>query len=165
MESFLNIPPEMIIPNSQIVQGKLLGKGGFGYVYEAKWNRDTVAIKRLILEKMNPQTQAEFEKESSLHMKLSHPRVVQLYGVIAEPGQPYRLVVEYAANGSLFKFLEKAASQGHAGAQYDLGYCYYNGQGVTQDYVEAVKYYRLAAEQRNADAQYMLGQAITKEKD
>ena len=31
------------------------------------------------------------------------------------------------------------------------------GQGVPQDYAEAVKWYRLAAEQGNADAQYNLG--------
>jgi uncharacterized protein len=33
----------------------------------------------------------------------------------------------------------------------------YNGQGVTQDYKEALKWYRLAADQGNADAQYFLG--------
>ena len=32
-------------------------------------------------------------------------------------------------------------------------------EGVEQDYVEAVKWYRLAAEQGNADAQYNLGVA------
>jgi len=34
---------------------------------------------------------------------------------------------------------------------------YINGQGVTQDYKEAVKWYRLAAEQGNAIAQANLG--------
>ena len=32
-----------------------------------------------------------------------------------------------------------------------------NGQGVAQDYAEAVRLYSLAAEQGNADAQYNLG--------
>src|SRR5215211_409089 len=103
----LNIPQEKLIPNNQIIQGRFLGQGGYGNVYEAKWNRDTVAIKRLILEKMNQQAQAEFERESTLHMKLSHPRVIRLYGIIAEPGQPYGMVMEYAAKGSLFSLLEK----------------------------------------------------------
>src|SRR5215211_1471440 len=67
----LNIPQEKLIPNNQIIQGRFLGQGGYGNVYEAKWNRDTVAIKRLNLEKMNQQAQAEFERESTLHMKLS----------------------------------------------------------------------------------------------
>lgn len=34
---------------------------------------------------------------------------------------------------------------------------YANGQGVTQDYKEAAKWFRLGAEQGNADAQYNLG--------
>ena len=34
---------------------------------------------------------------------------------------------------------------------------YDNGEGVPQDYAEAVKWYRLAAEQGDANAQYNLG--------
>ena len=43
-------------------------------------------------------------------------------------------------------------------AQYGLGYMYYEGQGVPQDYEEAVKWYRLAAEQGDAEAQCGLGE-------
>ena len=52
---------------------------------------------------------------------------------------------------------QKAAEQGHAPAQNNLGYCYQYGEGVTQNKEEAVKWYRLAAEQGNAPAQYNLG--------
>ena len=41
--------------------------------------------------------------------------------------------------------------------QYYLGAFYENGQGVPQDYKEAVKWFRLAAEQGLAAAQYNLG--------
>ena len=34
---------------------------------------------------------------------------------------------------------------------------YYNGVGVARDYAEAAKWYRKAAEQGHADAQYFLG--------
>lgn len=63
-------------------------------------------MKRLILEKMNPQAQAEFEQEITLHMKLSHLRLIRLLGIIVEPGQPYGMVMEYAAKGSLSSLLE-----------------------------------------------------------
>ncbi len=43
------------------------------------------------------------------------------------------------------KFFLLAAEQGHAKAQYNLGVCYYKGQGVQQSYTEAVKWYRKAA--------------------
>jgi hypothetical protein len=49
------------------------------------------------------------------------------------------------------------AEQGNAEAQYDLGVMYLRGQGVLQDYKEAVKWFRLSAEQGNANAQYNLG--------
>ena len=49
------------------------------------------------------------------------------------------------------------AEQGEADAQYNLGDCYYNGNGVEQSYSKAAKWYRLAAEQGHAKAQYNLG--------
>lgn len=48
-------------------------------------------------------------------------------------------------------------NQGEAEAQYALGVSYEYGQGVKQNYKEAVKYYRKAAEQGHAAAQYNLG--------
>ncbi|MGI9249805.1 MAG: SEL1-like repeat protein [Pseudohongiellaceae bacterium] len=50
-----------------------------------------------------------------------------------------------------------AAEQGDPHDQYTLGYRYYNGQGVPQDYVEAVRWYRMAAEQGDTVARYNLG--------
>ncbi len=37
------------------------------------------------------------------------------------------------------------AEQGHAGAQYNLGFMYSSGQGVPQDYAKAHMWYNLAA--------------------
>jgi uncharacterized protein len=55
------------------------------------------------------------------------------------------------------KWFRKAAEQNVADAQYNLGVCYANGQGVTEDDAESVKWFRKAAEQNLADAQYNLG--------
>ena len=49
------------------------------------------------------------------------------------------------------------AEQGNALAQSALGLMYYEGRGVTRDYLEAVEWYRKAAEQGNAWAQNNLG--------
>ena len=49
------------------------------------------------------------------------------------------------------------AEAGDEFAQYNLGIMYNNGEGVLQDYKEAVKWYRLAAEQGYAKSQYNLG--------
>ena len=39
------------------------------------------------------------------------------------------------------------AEQGDAGAQNNLGFMYSEGKGVPQDYAEAARWYRMAAEQ------------------
>jgi TPR repeat protein len=49
------------------------------------------------------------------------------------------------------------AEQGDAPAQCFLGPRYDYDEGVTEDYAEAVRWYRLAAEQGNASAQAGLG--------
>lgn len=45
-----------------------------------------------------------------------------------------------------------AAEQDHAGAQYNLGVCYYMGHGVDADKTEARRWIAAAAEKGNADA-------------
>ena len=50
------------------------------------------------------------------------------------------------------KWYRKAAEQNFADAQYDLGFCYANGQGVAKDYVEGYKWMLLAAAQGNEEA-------------
>src|SRR5437660_956777 len=52
---------------------------------------------------------------------------------------------------------QKAAEQGYANAQYNLGWCYDNGTGVEKDEQKAVEWYQKAAEQGYANAQYNLG--------
>jgi TPR repeat protein len=74
-----------------------------------------------------------------------------------------------ATAGRLEDGLRSLAEQGNAVAQTALGDRYDEGQGVLQDYVEAVKWYRKAAEQGNADAQdalarmYVQGQGVPKD--
>ena len=55
----------------------------------------------------------------------------------------------------------KAADQGLAAAQHNLGVVYYNGLGVPEDCTEAVKWMREAADQDAADAQAKLGAYYT----
>jgi TPR repeat protein len=48
-------------------------------------------------------------------------------------------------------------SKGHANSQYNLGYLYEKGQGVSKDYANAVFWYKKAALQGNVEAQFKLG--------
>jgi hypothetical protein len=51
-----------------------------------------------------------------------------------------------------YRLIKPLAEQGLPEAQFNLGLMYDKGQGVPQDYAEAVKWYRKAAEQGNAKA-------------
>ncbi len=80
------------------------------------------------------------------------------------------LVDEYYDKGILFggtnaeeavKWYRKAAEQGHADAQHDLGYAYDRGKGVPENKKEAVKWYKKAADQGHVYAQVELGLAYS----
>ena len=47
------------------------------------------------------------------------------------------------------KWYKLAADKELADAQNSIGFMYYNGEGVKQDYIEAMKWFKLAAEQEN----------------
>ena len=64
-----------------------------------------------------------------------------------------------------FKLYRKAAEQGNADAQLNLGAMLDKGQGVAQDYAEAAKWWRRAAEQdslaqRNLGWHYARGDGL-----
>jgi uncharacterized protein len=54
------------------------------------------------------------------------------------------------------RFFEPWRKTGDTRAQGNIGVMYAHGEGVPQDYAEAVKWFRRAAEQGDAHAQYNL---------
>ena len=64
----------------------------------------------------------------------------------------YALYQQESDQAKRMEYLKKAAQQGHAEAQYQLGHCYYLGRGVEEDEAQAVQWYRKAAEQGYAPA-------------
>lgn len=90
-------------------------------------------------------------------------------GVLYENGEGVTTDQEKSANWYHFsnrsaqcqekavEWYRKAAEQGLAKAQCNLGVCYENGEGVAKDQAIAVQWYRKAAEQGLALAQYNLG--------
>jgi len=58
-----------------------------------------------------------------------------------------------------------AAAMGGDHAQYSLGFCYENGFGVEEDRDEAMKWYKLAAENGNEDAMYCLAMGMFEDCD
>ena len=59
-------------------------------------------------------------------------------------------------NPEAAKWFRDLAEMGSAQAQYNLGVCYENGEGVEKDSAEAMKWYRIASEQGHKDAETAL---------
>lgn len=59
-----------------------------------------------------------------------------------------------------FRWRKKAAELGDVSSMSTLGSCYYNGQGVDQNYAEAVGWYRKAAELGDATAMNNFGRLL-----
>jgi len=57
------------------------------------------------------------------------------------------------------RLFEGAAKMGSAHGAYNLGLCYMNGNGVSQNTEEALRWYQVAAEAGHAVAQFKLGHA------
>jgi TPR repeat protein len=68
-------------------------------------------------------------------------------------------VVAYYQGDYMAAFLKfkRSGEQGNINAQYNIGFMYLRGQGVSQDDQEAAKWFRKAAEQGQLDAQTFLG--------
>lgn len=56
-----------------------------------------------------------------------------------------------------FTELKPLAEQGHVPSQMNLGWMHHKGLGVEQNYKTAIKWYEMAANQDNEDAQHTLG--------
>ncbi len=64
---------------------------------------------------------------------------------------------EYRVHGRPISWIKQAAEEGRANWQCNLGVCYFYGNGVEKDLVEADKWYEKAAEHGESKAQFNLG--------
>lgn len=77
--------------------------------------------------------------------------------VMAGPLEDANAAFEQGSYSTAFGLLRPLANDDVGEAQYELGFLYYNGLGVPQDYVQAEKWYRQAADHGIAKAQHDLG--------
>ncbi|XP_055498842.1 tyrosine-protein kinase ITK/TSK-like [Leucoraja erinacea] len=88
-----------------------VGSGQFGVVHMGYWNNTyKVAIKMI---REGAMSEEDFIEEAQVMMKLSHEKLVQLYGVCTQ-GSPIYLVFEFMEFGCLSEYLQaKRASFTH----------------------------------------------------
>ena len=71
-----------------VVRGKVLGSGGFGSVYAARWRGTDVAIKFWVSKKHDETDEQGEERlihEAAVLMRLRHPNILQIFGVLPPP--------------------------------------------------------------------------------
>ena len=129
------------LPVRAITLGPFLGKGAFGQVYRGDWGTRTVALKKIDMEQAKknfPQTDESeilesLQWEVSRLSTLSHPNLVQFYGVYKATSQWY-LAMEFCEGGTLQSVLEKEQLSWLHRWQWALeitrGLAYLHGQGV-----------------------------------
>uniref|UniRef100_A0A8C4ZH31 Tyrosine-protein kinase n=1 Tax=Gadus morhua TaxID=8049 RepID=A0A8C4ZH31_GADMO len=91
----------------ELVLGEELGSGQFGMVLEARWREKRVAVKMVKEEAMS---EDEFIEEAQVLTKLSHCKLVKLYGVCSQRNPPC-LVLELMENGCLSDYLRARKGQ------------------------------------------------------
>lgn len=79
---------------------------------------------------------------------------------IAGPLEDGSDAIERQDYETAFRLLRPLAEQGDVFAQYNLGFMYSNGLGVSLDANQAASWYRLAAIQGDSDAQVNYGRAL-----
>ncbi|RXN11044.1 tyrosine- kinase ITK TSK-like protein [Labeo rohita] len=101
-----------------------LGSGQFGLVWKGSWNDRQVAVKTV---REGFMSEEEFKEEAQVMMKLSHSKLVQLYGVVTQRS-PIYLVFEFMENGCLTEFLR--ARKGSFSQKVLLGMCLDVSEGM-----------------------------------
>ncbi|XP_028329782.1 tyrosine-protein kinase Tec isoform X2 [Gouania willdenowi] len=90
------------IDPSELTFLKELGSGQFGVVRLGMWKaRYRVAIKAI---RRGAMLEEDFIEEARVMMKLSHPKLVQLYGVCSQQ-RPLYIITEFMERGPLLDFL------------------------------------------------------------
>ena len=95
-------PPQ--ISSSEVVRGRVLGKGTFGSVYEGMCREQPVAVKVLHKQNFDERTLATFTQEVEILSQVFHPRVALFMGACFEPGS-CMIVTELEQGGDLEKLL------------------------------------------------------------
>ncbi|KAF9974851.1 hypothetical protein BGZ73_001666 [Actinomortierella ambigua] len=89
-----------------LIVGTLIGSGGYGQVYRAKWEERIAAIKKIPLTQDEVRQAGALQQEIDSLQRLVDRHVIQFYGTTFHEGQLV-VVMDYAEGGSLHRAIEE----------------------------------------------------------
>ncbi|GAQ92580.1 hypothetical protein KFL_010600040, partial [Klebsormidium nitens] len=93
------------LQRDELEKGARIGQGGFGVVYEGRWQGTPVAIKELPYGgDLSEEEKRAFRDEAALHADLRHPHVVLVFGTCTDQS-PFYIVMELMRGGSLLRLI------------------------------------------------------------
>jgi len=96
---------DIVIPKTAIYFRKKLEEHFDTAVELHFWRRRLVIVKRFQFDFLSRENIKCFKQEANIFRKLTHPNIVQFFGVVIDPPS-LGIVMQFAVNGDLFKFLE-----------------------------------------------------------
>ena len=112
--------------------GKPLGKGKYGSVYLAREKRSKYIVGLKVLYKnqlLKGNVEHQLRREIEIQSHLRHPNILRLFGYFHDDSRVF-LILEYAAQGELYKHLrhgpfdERRAAAYAACVAHSLNYCH-----------------------------------------
>ena len=109
-----NLPPDSlaanarnyVIPYSELIIEREIGKGAYGKVYKAKYDGREVAVKSMALLK-DERERNWMKREISLLKQVRHPNVTEFIGISKDPENNLLIVMEFVPGGELYPLLQK----------------------------------------------------------
>uniref|UniRef100_A0A8C9WM74 Tyrosine-protein kinase n=1 Tax=Scleropages formosus TaxID=113540 RepID=A0A8C9WM74_SCLFO len=102
---------------TELTLAEEVGSGQFGVVMLGYWRQVKVAVKMV---REGAMSEEEFKEEARVMTRLSHPKLVQLYGVCTQQAPMY-LLFEFMENGCLSDYLR--SKKGTLSQETLLGMC------------------------------------------
>lgn len=96
---------DLVLDESSIVFGDVVGQGGYGLVYKARWMNADVAAKAFRTNSDKNYVPSIFFSELKLLCLMRHPNITLLLGFCLRP--QCIIITEYVSHGSLFDVLHK----------------------------------------------------------
>lgn len=104
-------PPNVSVSLSEIKLNnhEIIGRGGFGVVYRARWGERMVAVKATLDNNNGDALQKEYE---DLKLLKPHPHIINIHGYFIRENTGCCLIMDYYPKGSLNKYLYPPVNPG-----------------------------------------------------